>query len=77
MLDGLSVSRGLLGLKAFSDIKDKAFDMSERLYPIPSNIPGHVPADRQREWLGNDGHRDAFRHAYWNALMTPRRAHDG
>lgn len=70
MLDGLSVSRGLLGLNTFNNIKDDAFSVSERLYPTPSNIPSHVPADRQREWVGNDGHRDAFRHAYWNALMT-------
>ncbi|XXF76261.1 hypothetical protein P2318_24825 [Myxococcaceae bacterium GXIMD 01537] len=70
MLDGLSVSRGLLGLNTFNNIKDQAFSVSERLYPAPGNIPGSVPADRQREWVGNDGHRDAFRHAYWNALMT-------
>ena len=70
MLDGLSVSRGLVGLNTFNNIKDKAFEVSERLYPAPANIPGHVPADRQREWVNNDGQRDAFRHAYWNALMT-------
>jgi hypothetical protein len=70
MLDGLSVSRGLVGLNTFNNIKDQAFEVSDRLYPNPGSTPGHVPADRQREWLGNDGHRDAFRHAYWNALMT-------
>ncbi|MBZ4415963.1 hypothetical protein [Myxococcus sp. RHSTA-1-4] len=70
MLDGLSVSRGLVGLNTFNNIKDQAFEVSDRLYPNPSSTPGHVPADREREWMGNDGHRDAFRHAYWNALMT-------
>lgn len=70
MLDGLSVSRGLVGLNTFNNIKDQAFEVSERLYPSPGSIPSGVPADRQREWVGNDGHRDAFRHAYWNALMT-------
>lgn len=69
MLDGLSVSRGLVGLNTFNNIKDQAFDVSERLYPNPSSIPPQA-AGREREWLGNDGHRDAFRHAYWNALMT-------
>ncbi|MFP2929114.1 DUF6973 domain-containing protein [Pyxidicoccus sp. 3LG] len=70
LLDGLSVDRGLLGLNAFNDIKDQAFDVSERLYPNPSSVPGGIPADKQQEWMNNDGHRDAFRHAYWNALMT-------
>ncbi|WP_164017041.1 DUF6973 domain-containing protein [Pyxidicoccus trucidator] len=70
MLDGLSASRGLVGLNTFNNIKDQALETSTRLYPPPSNAPGHVPEDRVGEWKGQDGHRDAFRHAYWNALMT-------
>jgi hypothetical protein len=33
-------------------------------------LPSGVPAEREREWQGNDGHRDAFRHAYWSARLT-------
>lgn len=39
-------------------------------FPQPSNIPAYVPNERQAEWVGNDGHRDAFRHAYWNSLLV-------
>ncbi|MCP3142459.1 DUF6973 domain-containing protein [Pyxidicoccus xibeiensis] len=70
LLDKLSVDRGLLGLNKFNDIKDQAFDVSERLYPNPSSVPGGIAPGDQQEWMNNDGHRDAFRHAYWNALMT-------
>ncbi|MFG1793692.1 DUF6973 domain-containing protein [Nocardia sp. NPDC049149] len=47
---------GLLGLKNFSDLKDDAFATADKRFPSK--------ADR------NDDHNDAFRHAYWNALMT-------
>lgn len=70
LLDRLGLMRGALGLKTFSDIKDKAFEASERLYPAPSRVPHYVPPRRANEWLNNDGQRDAFRHAYWNALLT-------
>ncbi|NMO19629.1 hypothetical protein HPC49_48350 [Pyxidicoccus fallax] len=70
MLDQLSVSQGLYGLKKLNDIKEKAFAEADRLYPTPGSVPGNIPEDRRGEWVGNDGHRDAFRHAYWNALMT-------
>lgn len=59
-----------LGLKKFNDIRNQSLEISENQYPNPDNIPTYVPEDRQREWSGNDGHRDAFRHAYWNALLT-------
>jgi hypothetical protein len=72
LLDNLSLNRGVLGLMTFNDIKNQAFDISESHYPDPlkENIPNYVPKDRQQEWIGNDGHRDAFRHAYWNGLLT-------
>jgi hypothetical protein len=70
MLDGLSASRGLAGLNTFNNIKDQALETSSRLYPTNGTPPSHVPSDRVGEWRGQDGHRDAFRHAYWNALMT-------
>lgn len=69
LLDQLTFDRGLLGLQQMSDIKDRAFSEGERRFP-DNPVPAGIPADRAREWQGNDGHRDAFRHAYWNALMT-------
>ena len=81
LLDNLTRDRGLLGLKAFSDIADQAFSVSADRVPPPTTLPGSVerqiaalPADQQdvarRAWPSNDGHTDAFRHAYWNATLT-------
>lgn len=47
-------------LSDFRDIKDDAFAEAERHYPGTSS--------QER----NDGHQDAFRHAYWNALMVEK-----
>jgi hypothetical protein len=69
LLDKLTFDRGLAGLKGFSDIKDVAFSESEKRFP-DNPRPDSIPANLERQWQGNDGHRDAFRHAYWNALMT-------
>ena len=70
LLDNLSFNRGLMGLNTFNTIKNRAFNESENQFPQPSNIPAYVPNERQAEWVGNDGHRDAFRHAYWNSLLV-------
>ncbi|AKF86673.1 hypothetical protein MFUL124B02_31215 [Myxococcus fulvus 124B02] len=70
MLDGLAAQRGLVGLNTFNNIKDQALETSSRLYPTTGTPPENVPQSRVDEWRGQDGHRDAFRHAYWNALMT-------
>lgn len=77
LLDQLTFDRGLLGLKGLDDLKNEVFDVAEERYPAPSSAPPWVPADptdpdenRVREWGGNDGHQDAFRHAYWNARMA-------
>ena len=69
LLDGLTRRHGLLGLRNFAGLADTAFSQADSRYPNQP-VPAGVPADRAREWQGNDGHRDAFRHAYWNALMT-------
>jgi hypothetical protein len=47
---------GLTGLSGFKDIHDDAFDVADERFP--------GEGDR------NDDHNDAFRHAYWNALMA-------
>lgn len=72
LLDNLSRDRGLVGLSTFRDIKDQAFDVSAARYPAPTTFPSHVgtSAREQRAWIQNDGQRDAFRHAYWSALLT-------
>lgn len=81
LLDNLTRDRGLLGLKEFKDIADQAFSVSESRVPPPGDIPAHAqrqidalpPAERDlaaRSYAKNDGHTDAFRHAYWNARMT-------
>ncbi len=54
MLETLSI----LNLKDFSGVRDKAFDESS----------GRYGGKTLRET--NDGHEDAFRHAYWNALLV-------
>jgi hypothetical protein len=70
LLDNLSRDRGLAGLRQFSDINDQAFSVSEARYPDPVATPPDIPASERERWRTNDGHRDAFRHAYWNARLT-------
>jgi hypothetical protein len=72
LLDNLSRDRGLSGMSDFRDIKDAAFDVSAARYPAPTTFPSYVGTSGrdQRMWVQNDGQRDAFRHAYWNALLT-------
>ncbi|WP_429001295.1 DUF6973 domain-containing protein [Vandammella animalimorsus] len=55
LLDKLQFSRGLVGLYEFKSIRDDALAQANNRYPRATQT---------------DGHGDAFRHAYWNALMT-------
>jgi hypothetical protein len=73
MLDQMSLG----DVKAMQDIKNDAFSTADDRFPPPQDQRGNFPAgengDAQfRSWAGNDGHNDAFRHAYWNALLTKR-----
>ncbi|WP_233595033.1 hypothetical protein [Amycolatopsis sp. WAC 04169] len=53
LLDDLQMRKGLLGLKEFADIRQDALHVAEGKF----------------EGKGlTDGHADAFRHAYWNAM---------
>ena len=54
------------------NIVDKAYEVSQAHVPVPDGVtpPPGVDAGRRNEWLSNDGHVDAFRHAYWNATMS-------
>jgi len=55
MLDNLQLHKGAVGLKEFADIRQDAT---------------HVAEGKFEGKALTDGHADAFRHAYWNALMT-------
>lgn len=71
LMDSLSV----FGLKDMRDIKGKAETVALERYPKPEDQRGGFPQNPQvtedfDTWAQNDGHSDAFRHAYWNALMT-------
>uniref|UniRef100_UPI003F49A6A5 DUF6973 domain-containing protein n=1 Tax=Nocardia suismassiliense TaxID=2077092 RepID=UPI003F49A6A5 len=57
MMNSLQLRKGLLGLKEFADIRQDAIHLAE----VRFNKQGL-----------SDGHADAFRHAYWNALLTKR-----
>jgi surface antigen len=60
---------------AFAEIKDKAFSESESIFSFTGNVPEYVPKDEDGKkdyWISNDGHRDAFRHSYWNILLTKK-----
>ncbi|ACU38567.1 DUF6973 domain-containing protein [Actinosynnema mirum] len=57
LLDDLQRRRGLLGVKEFADVQADALETAHERFG-----PGGL----------TDGHGDAFRHAYWNALMTRR-----
>ncbi|WP_326692280.1 MULTISPECIES: DUF6973 domain-containing protein [unclassified Streptomyces] len=59
MLDGL----GLNGLEGFKDVQGKAFDTADDRF---------APEIRNGAPNKNDNHNDAFRHTYWNALMTKK-----
>ena len=69
MLDHLTFNHGLAGLASFAGLAERAGNEALTRYP-DSPSPPWVPAHKVEAWQGNDGHRDAFRHAYWNALMT-------
>lgn len=77
LMDSLSV----FGLRDMREIKGKAETVALERYPKPENLrPGFPQNPEVRagfdSWAQNDGHTDAFRHAYWNALMTKRLGED-
>jgi hypothetical protein len=81
LLDNLTRDRGIFGLQKFQAIHDDALATSKSRSAPPTAIPANVeaqiqklPADDQDDvraaWPTNDGHTDAFRHAYANARLT-------
>lgn len=61
LLDQLQFNQGLVGLYQFSNIKDQAYEVSGARFKENDDLglPG-----------AEDGHQDAFRHIYWNVMMT-------
>jgi hypothetical protein len=59
-----------MGLSRFKDLADEASLTARSQFPAPAATPAYVPKERAVEWANNDGHRDAFRHCFWNALLT-------
>jgi hypothetical protein len=67
MLDQMDLGQ----VNAMNDIKARAEGTAEERFPVPEAQRGNAPPGVKSErWKSNDGHLDAFRHAYWNALMT-------
>lgn len=72
LLDELGSRRGLLGLHQFAEITSNDRDDPGLAYATADErFPQEDAAGNFVEG-GEDGHNDAFRHAYWNALMTSR-----
>jgi hypothetical protein len=69
--------RGALDIAGMNNIKDDAWNAAIERFPAPQDKRSNFPTEeRFQSWASNDGHRDAFRHAYWNALMTQRLGED-
>ncbi|MFA5965968.1 MAG: hypothetical protein WC804_18275 [Sphingomonas sp.] len=79
----LPIRNGLSGWEQFSRIGHQAVNMTGSFIglPTPEQVPAKVRAYIERTypqdvkaqidlWRNTDGHSDAFRHAYWNALMA-------
>jgi len=67
LLDNLTLKNGLYGLKKFKDMVDLSYQVSEAHYPL--SLP-EANNNILNTWFDNDGHKDAFRHAYASALLT-------
>lgn len=81
LLDKLTANRGIMGLSKFKDIHDDALAIADARSPRTPDLPAHAerqiaslpPREQEsarRAYGSNDGHNDAFRHAYWNARLT-------
>jgi len=76
LLNELGDRRGLNGLRIFRNITSNtpqdpglAYRAADEYFPQFDDQGGYIKG-------GEDGHNDAFRHVYWNALMTDRFGED-
>jgi hypothetical protein len=67
LLDQLQDNRGIVGLNTFKGTRDDAYAVSETMFQ--ENDEAGLPG-------AEDGHQDAFRHIYWNVLMSRRIGED-
>lgn len=82
LLDNLTRDRGIAGLSEFRNIRDEAFAEADRREPPPAgpipaavearirDLPPRAQVEARALWPTNDGHNDAFRHAFWNARLA-------
>ncbi|SMO45749.1 DUF6973 domain-containing protein [Paracoccus laeviglucosivorans] len=72
LLDKLGSNRGILGLNDFKGISSNdANDLGQSYRTANEYFPRNA-ADGSPIPGAEDGHNDAFRHAYWSALMSDR-----
>ncbi|MBD1996268.1 hypothetical protein H6G00_06505 [Leptolyngbya sp. FACHB-541] len=69
LLDSLH-SIGGPQIENFYTIYKQANNEAIERFPDPSSNPDHIRSEDRNRWLSTDGHRDAFRHTYWNSLLT-------
>lgn len=67
--DELKEHQGVGGLAKFYEISEQARETASWHFP-DRQAPKELNAEAAKAWQNNDGHRDAFRHAYWNARLT-------
>lgn len=68
---------GPLELKGFKDVVDGAREKASELYSGDGHpTPPGIGEENRQSWVYNDGHQDAFRHAYWNATMAKHQGAD-
>jgi hypothetical protein len=71
LLDYLTERYGTKGLRDAANVDKTA--RAEAATRFPDNpVPNNVNKNRISEWQDQDGHRDAFRHAYGSALMAQK-----
>ena len=84
LISQLPIRAGVDGVGQFFRIREHAVNMTGSFIGLPSReqVPPKVrdyilrtyPAEKYNAyvdlWRNTDGHSDAFRHAYWNALMS-------
>ncbi|WP_147457591.1 LysM peptidoglycan-binding domain-containing protein [Paracoccus alkanivorans] len=76
LLDELGSRKGLLGLREFEKISSNNPNDPGLAYRTADEYYPQVGANGEPVKGSEDGHNDAFRHAYWNALMTDRFGED-
>ncbi|MBR0662904.1 LysM peptidoglycan-binding domain-containing protein [Roseomonas hellenica] len=68
---------GPLELNDFKGVVDGAREKAAEVYSGDGHpTPPGIGEENRQSWVYNDGHQDAFRHAYWNATMAKHQGAD-